>query len=226
MGNGGRLMVSIAAHTGKGQSIALVVIACIDILLGMIAIAVAISAGWPRLEAFQDSGPIAQGNLVVGSVFLVLFIQFVLRVSMLIVMAWWSFRMVSNAHRHTKFPISTRWAWLGWFVPVISLWLPLRAVLSVNLKLGDMSSGKRLLILTWWAIRLLISPTLAFITITLVGIFAALNNQQGPNIILTIHWFVWMMMAGVVSQSLSVAVVMITQRHQPKPGEIVTAELF
>ncbi|WP_349320520.1 DUF4328 domain-containing protein [Asticcacaulis sp. MM231] len=219
-------MVSKATRTGKAQSLALVILAGIDIVLGMIAIAIAISAGWPGLEAFQGSGPTAQGNLVVGSVFLVLIIQFVLRVFMLVVMAWWSFRLVSHAHRHTRFPVSTRWAWLGWFVPVVSLWLPLRAVLSLNLKLGGMSSGRRLLILSWWAIRLLISPTLALITVTLIGIFATLNDQQGPNVTLTIHLFVWILIAGLAAQCLSVAMVLITQRHQPKPGEIVTADLF
>jgi hypothetical protein len=217
-------MVSKATRTGKGQSLALVILAGIDIMLGVIAIAVAISAGWPGLEALS-SGPTLQSNLIVGTSFLILMGQVVLRLAMLIVTAWWSLRLVSHAHRHTRFPISTRWAWLGWFIPVVSLWLPARAVLNLNLKLGRLPDTRRLLILSWWVARLLISPMLGFVSFMVAAALAGLTPLQDTTG-LTINWFVWIMTAGIVAQSLGIAVVIITQRHQPKPGEIIAAELF
>ena len=212
-------------HTGKGQSLALVILAGIDIVLGMIAVGIAISAGWPGLETLS-SGPSTQTSLIVGSLFLVVFIQSAFRLAMLIVMAWWTFRLVSNAHHHTRFPVSTRWAWLGWFVPIVSLWLPVQAMLNLNLTRGRLSGLRRLLILSWWVTRLLVSPMFAFISLIGVGVVAGLIRSPDGIAPLTIGWAVWMMITGLISQSLAVAVIVITQRHQPRPHEIVTAELF
>jgi hypothetical protein len=145
---------------------------------------------------------------------------------MLIVMAWWSFRLVSNAHRHIRFPVSTRWAWLGWFVPAASLWLPMQTLLNLNLTFGRLSGLRRLLILSWWVTRLIVSPMMAFISLIGIGVVVGLTHSTDSVAGPTINWGIWMMAIGVISQCLAIAVIIITQRHQPKPGEIVAAELF
>ncbi len=221
----GGSMVSKTTYTGKGQSLALVILAGIDIVLGMIAVAIAINAGWPGLESLS-SGPVVQDPFIFGFLYLILLTQVTLRLAMLIVMAWWTFRLVRNAHRHSRFPVSTRWAWLGWFVPVVSLWIPARILLNLNQALKRTSVVHQGVILSWWLTRLIVSPTLAFISLLGVGVVVGLTRSANDVTSISISWVVWMMAIGVVSQCLAIAVIIMTQRHQPKPGEIVTAELF
>jgi len=152
--------------------------------------------------------------------------QCLLRLPILGLMAGWSFRLVSNAHRHQKFAISPRWAWLGWLVPVVSYWLPARTILHLNMRLGVISTFRRLLVLTWWITRLLTCPTGLLVSLFAFGIYRGITyggtgTSEGIN-----SWTAWVILIGVITQLLAAAIVILTYRNQPKGAAVTAAELF
>ncbi|MFT4076479.1 MAG: DUF4328 domain-containing protein [Asticcacaulis sp.] len=214
-------------HTGKGQSIALVIMAGVDIVLGAIAIALnlALNNGTATFS-MPSAEPVAQNTMIVGMLFLIMIVQIAVRSIMLMIMAWWSFRLISNAHRHTNFPVSRQWSWLGWFVPVVSLWLPVQAMLGLNLTHRRISGARRLIILSWWVARILASPTAGVLSFAGVVIIARLGEYRRDMSDTIISWLVSMMVIGILAQCLAIAVILLTQRNQPKPGIIVSADIF
>lgn len=97
-----------------------------------------------------------------------------------IVTALWLTQARTNADalnpyaRHARSPV---WAWLGWFVPVVSLWFPYQFVRDVRLATLDERQRRSGIVGWWWAMWL------AYLVTSQVG--TQIVTDTNPNADLT-----------------------------------------
>jgi hypothetical protein len=206
-------------------TIILIVLGLLDMAGGVSAIGFALNAGWPQ-TALEGSTRLS------GLIAVCLMGQALVRVMALPLDAWWTLKLVKRAHIHQAFPVSIRWAWLGWFVPVASYWLPCKAQLALNQRLGRAPWIRNMLVVTAWCVRLVTCPTGGVVGFFIVsftyGFMIALGRGRAtPNIIpLMIHWMVALAIISVLNAILHIIVMIMTYRNQPKPDEVRQAEIF
>ena len=206
----------------KGRTITLVVLHSLDILLGLVPL-MAVMGFW--LMTPQNS----PGESAVTGIFTFLIVQSVLfRIPALIVRASWTFRLVSNAQAYQDVKISPRWAWLGWFVPVVSFWLPARAVLQLNG--GRDMTYRRPLIIGWWILRgctCFTGFTLLLLGLAVyAGFQAALTETPGDSSSVSFAWASIWVVAGMASSILGLIVTLLTFNAQPKGNDMAAATVF
>ncbi len=156
-----------------------------------------------------------------GLVGAILIFQMILRVPQLVVRSLWARRLVLNIHLFQRFPVSPQWAWGGFFVPVASLWLPGRTVLSLARASGPRHSLLDGLCLAWAAARWLNCLSGAFL---LLMAFAILHPHWTAEY--GLQWMLTLEGAGIVSATLGIALTLWITRRQPTPEQLDRAEVF
>ncbi len=208
-------------------TVILIALGALDLVGGLAAIAIALNAGWPSVEL---QGPLL--NQLVGLITVCLMAQGLVRLVALPLHAWWTVTLVKRAHLHSAFPVSVRWAWLGWFVPVASHWLPCKTIMALNTRLGRMAWKRNMLIMAWWCTRLLTCTTGLCLTLIGAGVlygFLIAVGQGRSNLTtnaLTVHWLLFTAALSLIAFVLNAVVTTMTYRNQPKTGEIHQADLF
>ncbi|ESQ93052.1 hypothetical protein ABAC460_02010 [Asticcacaulis sp. AC460] len=209
--------------SAQGWMIALVIMALLDVAAGAVGLFIGVSGGgWPMSPDKTNE------NLIVGAVFIVMLLQILLRTASLPMMMRWTWRLVSNAERQARFPMSVRWAWLGWVVPVVSFWLPAKAIMALNDR--NLSPGLRrhLVIMTWWCLRLVTTLTGSAVSLFVMLMIAAVNSLHvtaDPGAYIA-RWMFMVVTCGVLSRGLEAVVLITTYRRQPRPGDVVAATVF
>jgi hypothetical protein len=148
-------------------------------------------------------------------------LQFPLRCISLAVAMRWTWRLVANGHRQTAFPVSTLWAWLGYIVPVAAFWLPLKTLLALNGK----TLFRRILIWAWWLVRqtttTIAGPFLVVFCIAIAAVsIGGPARERVPGL-----WMETLVLGGLLARALEIAVITLTQAHQPR-AEVVAATVF
>lgn len=182
----------------------------VDVILCLIVLAIAVGAGWPHTSKTLDN------ENVVGPIGMVLIVLVPVRAVELALSARWTWRLVENASSDID---RSRWAWLGWFVPVVSLWYPCRTILRFN---TGASAATRWLVMAWWLTRWLSCPS----GFSLLVIFLAVRDSLTSTYPTATDWLAWFVVIGVVSSALGMAVRRITLRRQPDGAAVQIATIF
>ncbi|EGF92402.1 putative membrane protein [Asticcacaulis biprosthecium C19] len=211
--------------TGRGQAIALHVLAVPDVALGILGLTAAMASGWPA-QIFRT----AENTSALGLVFLVAMAQLIVRLPMLAVIMRWTWRLVSNAEKQGRLAVSARWAWVGYVVPVAAFWLPAHAVWTLNTRHSPLAAWQRVLIVAWWVSRLLSCTTGAFLILIVLMVQAAIAAggyiDEDTSTTYGMTWIATLFIVGLVTRVLEAAVITLTHLRQPKPGEVVAAKVF
>ncbi len=203
-----------AKRPGNGKALVLwlYIFAGLDLALSAVIIVSIVSQGWP--------GPMANTGTPVGLAALAMFAQWILRVPELAISArltaWMTSRsLVGGAG------MSPLWAWLGWFVPVASLWLPCRTIFALN-RHAEGRTRHHSLILGWWLTRWLTCPSgVAFLLFALAAILVfAPDRQQSAS------WLVYLAIPSALSAGLGIAVRRLTFNNQPSDTAMLAATVF
>lgn len=214
----------IKEKTGAGLTLGLQILAVLDLFPGVVLVATTLSAGAPGLALTPPEPTFvstANGLIV---------LQFLMRSVALVLMSRWTWRLVSNSRKQARFPISSRWAWLGWLTPGVAFVLPVRTLLALNDGLVRITPWRRALILFWWAARLPTCISGGYILIVVVTTHLALTNNLMQRGLSASHVIVaclfWLGVTGIIAKLLEIAVLTLTWRRQPKADDITAAYVF
>lgn len=150
----------------------------------------------------------------------ILLLQIILRVPQLIVRSLWARRLVANIHLFQRFPVSPAWAWAGFFVPVVSLWLPGRTILALA-RTGGRNSLLDGLCIVWAVARWLNCASgggLVFVTYALI--YPHWQPGYSLMMVLTLE------LIGIAASALGVILTLWITRRQPAPDQLDRAEVF
>ncbi len=200
----------------RGLVIALLALGGIDLLLGLINVATGSLnlAGQGRMSADAFS-------LSAGLATVIVALQVLLRVPQLVVRALWARRLVRNIHLFQTFPVSPLWAWAGFVVPVVSLWLPGRTVLALSQAYGPRNSPLNALCVVWAIARWLNCLSGGgLIFLTFVVIHPHWQPAYGLAMMLTLDT------AGIISAATGLVITPWITRRQPTPDQIHAVDLF
>lgn len=207
---------------GAGMTLTLQIMSALELLPCVILLAAGLSLGWPTFQtlpnAEKDAAPLV----------MLYMLMILMRFGTLIVMARWTWRLTSNAGRQTHLPVTPRWAWLGWFVPLASLVVPFLAVLALNRVDGRVPGPRKFLIVAWWLARLTTCVAGAMIVVVIGSIVLILTHMKHmpEDATIMIRFLMWLSLYTVVAKVLEFAIVTLTYRHQPKAGEVLAATVF
>jgi len=207
----------------NGLMIALQVLGGIDLMLSLIGMITAIIglSLTPRLGNFG-------GDQWVGATMLIVALQILPRAAELIVRAIWTRCLVGNLHLFQPCKISTFWAVAGFFMPVVSLWMP-GQMNSVLTRTG----GKRSHILdglglAWALTRWLTCFSGAFASLFCFSIVLAattpLRGRWPPEY--SLIWELTLCGIGLLSAAFGLVITPWITRRQPRPDQIHHAEVF
>ncbi len=218
-------MTSIASayRRPNGLMIALQVLGVIDLVLSLIATITAITglSLAPRLGIYL-------GDQWVGVIVMILGLQLLLRTTELIVRAIWTRCLVGNLHLFQPCDVSTFWAAAGFFVPVVSLWMPGRMSRALTRTGGKRSGVLGGLCLAWALTRWLTCFSGAFAGLfSFATVLVAITHQRGHwHPVYSLTWELTLTLAGLVSSTLGLVITPWITRRQPKPDQIHHAEVF
>ena len=215
-------ITSSGLKRGRGMTLALHALGLIDIAIALALLGLGLSVGWPHIVLKGG-----ENTVFIGYMTMAVCAQMALRTVALFIIARWTFRLTKNAHSRQAFPVSQRWAWLGYFTPIVSFWLPVQTIMALNLRLGRMQGWRRLIIGLWWGLRLLSCTSGAFL-ILMIYAFAvvALKWQRDGSFAMTANWLSWFVLAGLGAAIFQIIVVSLTYINQPKGDEVIQAGLF
>lgn len=186
-------------NTGKGLAVASQVLSVLDLLLAALNVWLAVSAGWPGYVPASESS-----STFIGLMTFIMALQFVLRCIALPLNARWAYVLTDLARRHSAFPVSPRWAWLGWLLPVAGLWMPLHVV-------GALNNGRHRLVITLWHLfRLMTCLSGAVLMLVVIAVVRTYNPIIGVTTIV-FSWYVGLAVAAVAADGLGIVVVQLTQ---------------
>ena len=209
----------------RGLMIALLILGVVD-LVACVTCAASATKG-------LELSPVSQARLfnqMLELAFGLLMLQSLLRLVMLTLRALWARRLVHNIHLFHAFPVSPLWAWAGFMVPGVSLWLPGRTMLALGNADGHRPRALGGLCLVWAIARWLtcISGALfIFIVLVVIGAYQEITQKQEANssrMILALT--LGMALAGIVANLVGPVVVAWIARRQPNPGQLRSAEVF
>ena len=208
--------ISSSYRRPRGLMIALLVLGGVDLLLNLLSVA---TAGLTLADQQHLSAETlyASGGLV-GAMLL---LQMVLRFPQLVVRGLWARRLVRNIHLFQSFPVSQLWAWAGFFMPVVSLWLPGKTLLALSQAYGRRNPVLNGLCIAWSIARWLNCPSGGFILFTT---FVAFHRHWQP-----VHGLALMLTLdaiGIVSSTLGLAITPWITRRQPRPDQLDHVEVF
>jgi len=197
-------------HALQGLAIAEILFCALDLSLGL-------AAGWPMQAAGNEDA-----TLFIGFIAITLVIQILARLASLLVRSRWTFRLVANARRFQALPVSERWAWLGFFIPILSLWIPLTVHQALTSAQTQQQGWTRLLVPAWWLLRLAtcLSGTM-IIFVVLVLLFYRDGSQFLP-----LTFVLLPALTGLPCAILSLMVVHTLSRQQAAPDDIRQATVF
>lgn len=200
------------AGNGWGLVLWLYILGGADLCLAVIIITVMLADGWP--------GVLRHMNICVGLCALLMFVQWALRVPTLIISARWTWWMTQRTLMPGR-PASPTWAWLGWFMPVVSLWQPCGTMLRLN-RDADGRGRHAPLILAWWLMRWFTYPSGFMILVfacAAILLFAP-DRQQAAS------WLVYLAIPSALSAALGIAVNRLTFNNQPSDNAMLAATVF
>jgi hypothetical protein len=207
--------VASAYRRPNGLTTALMILGGIDLVLGLSVVGAAI---W----ALEQAPYIAHSRLLIRLGFAAtLFIMLiVVKVGELIVRACWAERLVCNLHTFQSFSISARWAWAGFVVPIVSLWMPAKTLLALNAAAQGPDQRLALSCLAWAATRWMTSPTAGLMVVLILAIRHEWRTEYAFDILLALT------APSVISAVLGLAITPWIARRQPGPNQIHPAEVF
>jgi hypothetical protein len=185
--------------TGKGLAVTLQVLSGIDLVLAALNVWLAVSAGWPGHVPHNFSS-----STFIGFMTLFMALQFVVRCIALPLNARWAYVLTDLARRHGAFPVSPRWAWLGWPLPVAGLWMPLHVIRALNAR------RHRLVITLWHLFRLttcLSGTILLLFGITMIRAY----NPLIETVTIVFWWYALLAIAAIAAGGLGMVIVHLTQ---------------
>ena len=215
--------VASAYRRPNGLMIALQVLGGIDLVLSLVGTIAAITglALASHLSAYD-------GNEWVGAIALILGLQALPRTAELIVRALWTRRLFGNLHLFQPCAVSTFWAAAGFFVPLVSLWMPGRMSRVLSRTGGQPSAGLGRLCLAWALTRWLTCFSGAFVSLfcfstVLVAFLHVRGHWHAEN---SLIWESALSVAGLVSAALGLIITAWITRRQPMPDQIHQVEVF
>ena len=208
---------------GKGLTLTLQILAGINMAACIGVVSGGLSAGWPAAMVLQKS------EVAIITMAWLTVLQIPLRIVAVAMISRWTWRLTLNARNQTRPPVSTLWAWLGWFVPGACFFLPASAVMALNRDSG-LAPRRKITILAWWIMRLATCGSgvvLLFVFIVVYQFVAKLplNSIAGANYLGTTI-YVWLGVFGILAHLLEFIVVTLTYRRQPELGAIIAADIF
>jgi len=214
-----------AYRRAAGFMIALMILGVIDLVLSLIDGALAARG----LAGLVHPGGVNE-NEVSGMAAVVLMAQALLRMPSLILRALWTRRLASNLHLYQAFAISPSWAWAGFFVPVASLWHPVRALSALARASGQRGGVLGGLALAWGVARWLTCPSGAvfvFLAMIVTVVYRQMAfHQITTGAALSLIFVLVLAVAGVVASALGLVIAPWIGRRQPKLGQLQSAEVF
>jgi hypothetical protein len=206
---------------------ALLVLGAIDFGLSAIDAAVA-GSGLAGLA----HASVRTSNMMIGLSGAILVAQALfLRVPALVARAFWTQRQVRNLHLFHAIAVTPAWALAGFFVPVVSLWLPVRMMLVLGRAGGRRGRVLGTLCLGWAVMRWLTclsGVATIFMALVAVTVYRAIvfHLPYGSGAPLVLALFLTTAIAGLVSSALGLMITPWIGRRQPKPDELRHAEVF
>ncbi len=212
-------MTSIASayRRPNGLMMTLMILGGIDLLLGM-GLVVLTAVGLGQVPHLDRLGLL---NFVgLGSVLFMVLIA--VRLGEVTVRAVWTRRLVRNIHLFHAFPVSSLWAWAGFVMPVVSLWMPAQTLLALAAAAQRPSRGLSLSCLAWALARWVTCPSGAFVAFAALVIVIR-HNWRPEYSLLTL---LTLAVPGVISAALGLVITPWIARRQPGPDQIHHAEVF
>jgi hypothetical protein len=218
---------SSAYRRPGGLTLALQILTGIDLVLDFFVLAI-VASTLPALARTSEQ----MADMAIGGSVVILMVQIGLRLALLIVRAAWTLRLARNAGLFSRFPVTTFWAWAGFFIPVVSLWLPVSHMLALGVARKRQNPWLNPLCLAWALTRWLTCVSGAS-TVLIVLIAAVAYHQvvyghpmvaQNPFIALTLCLV--LAIAGGLSAALSLVLVPWIARRQPAPDQLHHVEVF
>ena len=214
-----------AYRRAAGFMITLMILGVIDLVLSVIDGVVA-ATGLAGLVHTAEMNV----NQISGMAALILMAQALLRVPSLIIRAVWTRRLAGNLHLYQAFAISPAWAWAGFFVPVASLWSPVRALSALARAGGQPGGVLGGLALAWGVARWLTCPSGAvfvFLAMIVTVVYRQMAfHQITTGAALSLVFVLILAVAGVVASTLGLVITPWIARRQPKLGQLHSAEVF
>ncbi len=158
-------------------------------------------------------------SMAVGIAGMLMMLQCAVRCAELIIAANWTHWMVRRSLVSTQ--TSPRWAWLGWFVPVVSLWIPCQILLRLN-RTVDGTPRHSPLILAWWLARWLTCPSGVFVLLFVLGV----SNLIVPDAHASVDWLIDLAIPGALAAGLGILVRRLTFNNQPSDIATLAATVF
>ncbi len=211
-----------------GLTLALQILTGIDLVLDLGVLAIA-AASLPNLTHMNEQA----SDLAVGGAVVILMAQTLLRLAILILRALWNLRLTRNAALFIRFPVTPFWAWAGFFVPVVSLWLPVSHMLALSVIGKRQRRGLNPLCLAWALARwvtCLSGATTVFVILIGIAVFHMITHGEhtmpAQNEFVAMMLCLVMAIAGLVSGGLSLVLVPWIAGRQPTPDQMHHAEIF
>jgi len=208
-----------------GVTLVLQILTGIDLVLDLIVLGIAAST----LPTLAKVGERALDPQMAGC-FLILMLQIALRLAILVVRAVWTLRLTRNAGLFSRFPVTTFWAWAGFLVPVVSLWLPASHMLALSVAGRRQNRWLNPLCLAWAVARWLTCLSGSAILLGILLAYAAYRVVFDHYDVPAHHAFVGMALmislSGLVSAALSLVLVPWIARRQPTPDQMHHVEVF
>jgi hypothetical protein len=216
---------SSAYQSPGGLTTALLILGGVDLVLSLANI---IFAG-ASLAALRRMN-IESQNLAIGGTGLILLGQILLRLAMMSVRARWTYRLVCNAALFQRLPVTPLWAWAGFFVPVVSLWLPASLMMALSCTGTRQNRWLNPLCLIWAMARWLTclsGAAMVFMGLVTLAVYREVVEKHPHDVTeLMLRLFLALAIAGVASAGLGILLTAWIARRQLTPEQLHHAEVF
>jgi len=218
---------SSAYRRPGGLTLALQILTGIDLVLDLGVLAIAASS-LPALARMNREVL----DLAVGGVVFILMLQALLRLAALVLRAVWTRRLARNAALFQRIPLTPFWAWAGFFIPVVSLWLPVSHMLALSVT-GKRPGGWLNPLCLAWALARWLTCLSGASTLFVALIAVAASHQviyghpmAAQNPFIAMMLCLVLAIAGLLSAALSLVLVPSIARRQPAPDQLHHVEVF
>jgi hypothetical protein len=216
--------VSTSYRRAGGLTLTLQILGVIDLLLSLGGVAIAGTA-----LALQHQIGLRAMILASGGAAMLLMLQILFRLALLVVRAVWTHRLVCNTDLFQRLPVTPLWAWVGFFTPVISLWMPARMWLALAAA-GPPVRRLNSLCVGWATLRWLTCPSggvVAMLAIVFyVGLHDVMTHHRSDGSLLGLTLELVLGVAGTLGAGLGIVVTTWIARRQPRPDQLHHAEVF